>query len=174
MSILFLLIGLNKAKKKLQNQTCYLRRKVKSLQTELEKCKKDMSAESFQIISEQAAEIPSNLLQLHMSKAAHTQGHCTQEYNDVIKKFAISLRLKSRSAYRYIRQCFGDALPHERTIQRWCSKVDASPGFSRPSLDHLANLVSQSKVQGDQYSLSDVSNNSAYKKIIYRLNILIT
>ena len=169
MSILFLLIGLNKAKRKLQNQTSYLRRKVKSLQTELEKCKKDMSAESFQIISEQAAEIPSNLLQLHMSKAAHTQ-----EYNDVIKKFAISLRLKSRSAYRYIRQCFGDALPHERTIQRWCSKVDASPGFSRPSLDHLANLVSQSKVQGDPYSLYDVSNNSAYKKIIYRQNILIT
>ena len=117
-------LDLAKANKKLRNQSDYLRRKVVSLESELEKCRKDMSAESFQTISEQAAEIPSHLLKAHLSKV--DKGNSVYQYDDVIKNFAISLRLKSRSAYRYIRQCFGDAIPHERTIQKWCnSKKDS-------------------------------------------------
>ena len=107
--------NLVKSNKALRNKADYLKRKVKSLQSELEKCKKDMCAESYMEVSEKAGKIPIHLMNIHLEKVKTDK--TVYQYDD-----AISLRLKSKSGYRYIRQCFGEVLPHEKTIQKWCSK----------------------------------------------------
>ena len=131
-----------KSNKKLSNRNQYLQKKIKSLSEELEKCRKDITPESFVEVSEKADKIPQHLLIAHLKKRS---GKSEKKYDDTIKNFAISLRLKSKGAYQYIRSCFGDSLPHEKTIQKWCSVVDASPGFNQPALDHLAKLTTDYK-----------------------------
>ena len=135
---------------------------MKNLETELEKFRNDMSAENFMNITEKASEIPQHLLKVHCDK--NESGKVAHEYDDVIKNFALSLHLKSRSAYRYIRSCFGDALPSTRTVQRWCSKVDASPGFNRPALDHLTSLVLKAKQNGKSLACSLTVDEMAVRK----------
>ena len=54
--------NLVKSNKALRNKADYLKRKVKSLQSELEKCKKDMCAESYMEISEKAGKFNENSL----------------------------------------------------------------------------------------------------------------
>ena len=77
---------LAKSNRKLVNKTCYLRKKVKNLETELEKFRNDMSAENFMYISEKASEILQHLLKVHCDK--------NESGKVVIKNFALSLHLE--------------------------------------------------------------------------------
>jgi hypothetical protein len=95
----------------------------------------EMSAESYDEVSTLANQIPSKLLNLYKNKVIIGKGE--HHYEESIRKFCISLHMKSASAYRHIRHCFGNALPCERTLRKWCQKVDCSPGFSQGALKFL-------------------------------------
>ena len=127
---------------KLKNKSQYLKRKVQTLLDELKKCRQDITPEGFVEVSEKADKIPHHLLKVHLKKKS---GSNEQKYDDNTKNFAISLRLKSKGANRYLRSCFGDSLPHEKTIQKWCSVVDASPGFNQPAMNHFSKLATDYK-----------------------------
>lgn len=45
-----------------------------------------------------------------------------------MKKFVVTLHYKSPSANRYVREIFNNVLPHEKTIRKWYTSIDASPG----------------------------------------------
>jgi hypothetical protein len=95
-----------------------------------------MSAEAYEEVSTLGNQIPSKLLKLYTKKTEEGKGE--HMYEDCIRKFCISLHMKSASAYSHLRKCFGNALPCNRTIRKWCQKVDCSPGFSQGALKYLA------------------------------------
>jgi hypothetical protein len=97
----------------------------------------EMSAEAYDQVSELASHIPAKLLRLYENKVIHGKGE--RQYDEAIRKFSISLHMKSASAYRYVRECCGTALPNERTLRKWCQKVDCTPGFSEGALKYLAS-----------------------------------
>ena len=129
---------------------------------ELEKCRKDVSPENFLELAEKANKIPKHLMVAHLKKKEEE----IRKYDDTIKNFAISLRLKSKSAYRYLRSCYGDSLPHERTIQRWCSVVDASPGFNQSAMAHLSKKVEEYRQKEKSLLCSLTLDEMALKKYI--------
>jgi hypothetical protein len=103
----------------------------------------EMSAESYDEMSILASQIPTKLLNLYTKKVTSQKGE--QKYEECIRKFCISLHMKSASAYRHIRDCFGNALPCERTLRKWCQKVECSPGFSKGALKYLSDKSQEYK-----------------------------
>ena len=99
--------------------------------------KLEMSAEAYDEVTTLACQVPAKLLNLCQRKVVEGKGE--RKYDENIRKFCISLHMKSPSAYRHVRACFGNALPCERTLRNWCQKVDCSPGFSKGALQYLSD-----------------------------------
>ena len=93
---------------------------MNTLTDALENIKSDIGLDNFFTLSDKAALIPQNLF----SKLNEKLTGSVREYDPNLKSFALSLHLKSASAYRYVRTCFQNALPHESTIRQWCRKAD--------------------------------------------------
>lgn len=64
------------------------------------------------LIDKAASNIPFKLLKLSVDN--------DQTYDPAIRKFALTLHFYSPKAYRFIRNTFNKALPHEHTLYRWC------------------------------------------------------
>ena len=143
-------------------RNCRLRKKTKSLQNALDQCKKKMSDETFLEVSEQAQSMPDHLLSVYHQNTK--TGKHQYRYDDKIRKFALSLHLKSPSAYRYVRRVFGKALPSSSTIQRWCFKVDMSPGFNDLSFRYLKTKVEEYEANGKKLLLSLAIDEMAIRK----------
>lgn len=54
-----------------------------------------------------------------------------------LRSFALTLHFYSNSAYYYVRKTFNKCLPHPRTLRKWMTTVDGTPGFSKESLKVL-------------------------------------
>ena len=121
---------MNNNNKRLQNENYKLGQKVKNLQEALNDVKSDLSTESFIEVSDHADQIPPQLLKLFNNKLHSGKGE--RKYDETIRKFSLSLHMKSASAYRYVKKCFGDALPCESTLRSWCKKIDCSLGSTSP------------------------------------------
>jgi hypothetical protein len=80
-----------------------------------------MSAEAYDEVSALASQIPTQLLNLYKKKVQ--KGKSEHEYDNSVRKFCISLHMKSASAYRHVRKCFENGLPSERTLRRCTVKV---------------------------------------------------
>jgi len=66
--------------------------------------------------------IPSKLLK----KSLDNQ----RDYDESIRKFALTLHFYSAKAYKFVREQFNKALPHENTLYKWCCKLNGNPGFT--------------------------------------------
>ena len=126
----------------LRVQKTVLKKKVKSLEETLKDIEKDVTAEGFIQLNEKAADIPKSVIDNLKKKCSNPASRL--EYDPTMKKFALSLHLKSAKAYRYVRKCFQNTLPAESTIRLWCKKTDFSPGFCDAALVHLSHLVCNS------------------------------
>ncbi len=93
----------------------------KSLQEAVDKCYDLMSVETFAQATEQASSIPAELLKI-LSKELLNKN---PKFEKNIRKFSLGLHLKIARAYRMVRKVLGNILPSEKTIQRWCMKVDS-------------------------------------------------
>jgi len=60
-----------------------------------------------------------------------------REYSTELRRFALSLHFHSGEAYDFFRKEFNTILPHPRILSKWYTKTDASPGFTKESLDML-------------------------------------
>lgn len=69
-------------------------------------------------------------------------------YPPALKEFACSLLFYSTSAYHYVRNNFLKFLPHSQTIRKWFSKIDFSPGISKPILDNLKVMIDKHTAKG--------------------------
>ena len=83
-----------------------------------------------------ASKIAVNLLDKSQSK---------KNYDSTIRRFALTLHFYSPKAYKFVRQTFGDNLPHEKTLHRWCCKLDAEPGFTEQAFHFIEKRIKTEK-----------------------------
>lgn len=67
-----------------------------------------------------------------------------KKYSPAIRKFALSLHVMSAKAYNYVRKQFNTILPHVRTLSKWYSHINATPGFTTEALKMLTLKVKSS------------------------------
>lgn len=66
-----------------------------------------------------------------------TKSSTHKKYEEEIRKFAITLHFFSGKAYNYVRRKFYNALPHPKTLDKWYSTINASPGLSTEALNMI-------------------------------------
>lgn len=59
------------------------------------------------------------------------------KYPPLLRKFALTLHYYSPAAYKYVRDMYGNLLPHTRTLCRWYGTINAEPGFTNKSFEAL-------------------------------------
>ena len=138
-------------KKKLYNvnkKASRLTKTISKLESELSQAYTNFDVDkSKQILIDKAAScIPMKLLKLSIDN--------DQAYDSLIRKFALTLHFYSPKAYRFIRKAFNKALPHEKTLYRWCCKLDASPGFTEQSFLFIKKKIEQEKENGKELLFS--------------------
>lgn len=71
-------------------------------------------------------------------------------YRPAVRRFALVLSTKSKSAYTWLRNKFSKRLPALRTIRSWHknSSANISSGFSNQSISILTNLANEAKAEG--------------------------
>ena len=50
-----------------------------------------------------------------------------EQYDEELRSFAVTLHGYSPEAYKYIRKCFKECLPHPKTISEWYRNADEKP-----------------------------------------------
>lgn len=73
------------------------------------------------------------------------KGPSTQKYSPELRAFALSLAFFSPRTYELVRTTFNKSLPHLRTISKWYTSVDGSPGFTNESLLALKSKTVENK-----------------------------
>ncbi|XP_046401743.1 uncharacterized protein LOC124167740 [Ischnura elegans] len=90
-------------------------------------------------ISGQSKELLNRLL-LPVNGKPHAK-----KYGAELRAFALTLNFYSPRAYKFVRKTFNTCLPHPRTISKWYSSMNGSPGVTMESLNTLRLQVNQSK-----------------------------
>lgn len=85
-----------------------------------------------------------------------------------MRKFASVLSIKSKSAYKWIRNTFSQRLPALRTLRSWHSKssVNFPPGFNQQTLITLKDLANKEKENGKELYVSMCHDEMAIRKHI--------
>lgn len=78
--------------------------------------------------------------------------HKTEKYSEILRKFAITLRYYSPRAYNYVRNKFGDSLPHPNTIKKWYKWIHdkTESGICKGSLEILKKKVEELQQHGKE------------------------
>ena len=78
-------------------------------------------------------------------------------YSPQLRSFALTLHFYSPHAYKYVRKMFDTCLPHPRTIEKWYSSFDGTPGFieavvqEKMNVKLAAQLLSESVARSLQF-----------------------
>lgn len=72
-------------------------------------------------------------------------GKSDKKYSEAIRLFCMTTHFYSPKAYEYLRSTFDNHLPTVRTIRKWYSSVDCSPGFTECSFDALRTRAEEYK-----------------------------
>ena len=105
-----------------------------------------------QLLSHHAAE---NLSASFLSPAMELITRCLKKhsgdtltaYPPELRSFALTLQFYSARAYNYVRESFGNCLPHPQTLSWWYKSVNGKPGFNDEIFAALASKA-QSSVSG--------------------------
>ena len=73
-----------------------------------------------------------------------------QDYDLPLKRFAMTLHFYSPKSYHFLRKAFNNAIPHPKTLYNWCTKLDASPGFTEPAFKYLKGKIAEEVADGKQ------------------------
>lgn len=65
-----------------------------------------------------------------------------------MRLFCLTLHFYSPKAYEYIRKTFNSNLPHIRTIRKWYSSINGSPGFTDEAFDALRQRATICRAAG--------------------------
>lgn len=74
-----------------------------------------------------------------------------ESYPPSMRAFCLSLHYISPGAYTFLREKFGNNMPHPQTIRQWYrnSDLDASSGISKRAVDALKELATQMQEKGE-------------------------
>ena len=85
-------------------------------------------------------------------------------YPDDLKSFALTLHFYSPKAYEYVRDTFGLALPHNRTIREWYAGVDGDPGFTKSAFQALRLRCKEGEQKGKRVIVALMLDEMAIRK----------
>lgn len=147
-------------------KTSRLRKKVSSLKDMMDimKEKAVISAELVDQLLQNGGNDILTIIENELSNRKMSPEH--QQYSDDMKKFALTIYFHSPAAYRYLRSHI--SLPHERTISRWLSKTDASPGFTAESIEIIESRLQKGEIEAECALIVD--SMSIRKQVIYCSN----
>ena len=108
----------------------------------------NIETEKQNVISNAAEAIPEKLFKKSLDNP--------KDYDESIRKFALTLHFYSAKAYKFVREVFNKALPHESTLYNWCCKLDGKPGFTEESFRYLSQTIIDNRNRGQElvFSLS--------------------
>jgi len=120
--------------------------KVKSLQDLL------VDLQQKQLLSQQAAEnlsasFSTPAMELISRCLKKHSGETLKSYPPELRSFALTLQFYSSRAYNYVRETFGNCLPHPQTLSGWYKSVNGKPGFNDQVFAALVSKA-QSSVSG--------------------------
>ncbi|CAH1999228.1 unnamed protein product [Acanthoscelides obtectus] len=140
-----------KSRRNIRYYQCIARRqkkKIKSLNLLLDELmeKEKISSQQLMVLKESIPEVQKAILFRHLKK-----GIKGGKYSPQLRCFALTLNFYSSSAYQYVRKVFGkNSLPHPRTLTKWYSTVDGTPGFSAEAIRAVKMKVDIKKGKGKQ------------------------
>lgn len=93
-------------------------------------------------------------------------GSSSKQYDEEVRKFALTLQYYSTRAYNYVRDKFDKNLPHVSTLRKWYMNSSASgePGFCKQSLLKLTQLANEQKASGTELVCSLVFDEMSIRK----------
>ncbi len=146
----------NDLKRKLEisfEENSQLKKRIKLLEAKIaslndiitELKEKNLINDEVGTILEQASlKVPAEIFErLSCSKPGSEQTKAC--YSKELKAFAVTLQFYSSKAYNYVRNTFNMCLPHENTVRRWYTAVDAEPGFTAEAFETLKKKTEEEK-----------------------------
>lgn len=103
-----------------------------------------LSEEGQQLLESVCSDMPKDLF-VRMRDNSKAGKKSRKAYSEHIRKFALTLQFYSTKAYEYVRNSFGDALPHVSVIRSWYSSLNGSPGFTQEAFEALKCRVMEAK-----------------------------
>lgn len=94
-----------------------------------------------------------------------------EKYPEAVRKFALRIQFHSSSAYRELRKLFTNNLPTIRTMQRWLTSIDASPGITDVAINAISRKANVYKSRGEQLHLCLITDDmSIRQKVSFNKN----
>lgn len=89
-------------------------------------------------------------------------------FPESVRMFCLCVHFHSPSAYNFIREVFGNNLPHPHTIQKWYSNSDVSsqPGITEFSLNQIKRVVQKMAASNKKFFCSIIFDEMHIKKNI--------
>lgn len=81
-----------------------------------------------------------------------------------MRLFCLTVHFYSPKAYEYIRTTFNLNLPHIRTIRRWYSSIDGSPGFTNEAFDALRQHATMCEDRGKVLTVGLIYDEMSIRK----------
>ena len=122
-------------KKKIKVLKNYKRRKIHTISSLTEiiqelKNKIFLSESASEKLNELGSKVPVELFKRLIEDSDHGT-LSRKEYSEELKSFSLTLQFYSGKGYNYVRERFLKSLPHENTIHRWYSTVQAATGVKQ-------------------------------------------
>ena len=146
--------------KSCQQQVRRLTRKIDNLNAVVDDLQEKnlISTSCAEILEKSFSGIPLELMKRVVSQKTR------QEYDPLLKSFALTLNFYSAKAYNYVRETFDLNLPHPTTIRRWYSGIDGSPGFTQEAFNALKERVKTAEENGKEVVCALMLDEMAIRK----------
>ena len=143
-----------------------LNNKIKSLTQVIKELRKKnlISDTAVNELSACGQGVPFELFQRVLSQ--NGAGPKRKQYDEEIRKFAITLHFYSPRAYKYVRSVFRLALPHPSVIRSWYHALNGEPGFTQESFNILKLHVKCATEKGNRVICNLIMDEMAIRKHI--------
>lgn len=120
----------------LRRKNLQLKKKIASFKQIIGTLKKEryIGSDTHNILSDNvfAADLYSNMM-----KKRKGSKRPVKKYAPEFRKFCLTLHFLSPKAYSYVRSKFETCLPHSKTLSKWYSNIDGSPGLTEEAFKML-------------------------------------
>lgn len=89
-----------------------------------------------------------------------------KKYPEELRTFALTLHFYSVSAYSYVRKMFSNCLPHPKTLTKWYSSIDGSPGYTQEAIRALEIKVQAMKKENKSLICSLIMDEMSIRRHI--------
>lgn len=103
---------------------------------------------------------------MHCFRGQRNQTEDNRQYSSSVRKFSLTMHFHSPRAYQYLRDKFGNTLPHVSTLRKWYANSDTKgePGILPEAMLTLKSLAEKMKSEGKRLLISVCCDETAMKR----------